>query len=433
MTSTLVIAISILVFLVLLFLRVPVFISILAGSFTYFLLNPEIPSLIAAQRVSSGIQSSALLAIPFFVAAGIFMNYSGISRRVMNLAGVLTGRLRGGLAQVNITMSAIMGGLSGSNLADAAMTSKMLVPEMRRSGYTNEFASVVTATSAIITPLIPPGIAMILYGSIANVSIGKLFVSGFGLGLLIAVALMLLVWGIARRRDYAPLYTTKVPRESKISAVKAAALALLLPVLIIGAIRVGLFTPTEAGAAAIVYAILLGLLYREMTPGNFLRGVRETVQNTASIMIIVGAATGLAWIFSREQLPQALAENLSSVIDSAWVFLLVMNVFLLVIGMIMEGNAAMIILVPLLAPMAEVYGINEIHFAMIFILNMTIGALTPPVGTLMLVTAGITKVKIAGFIKEALPFYAVMVGLLFLVTYLPILSTGLVQLIYGEV
>lgn len=429
MSSSLIIVI--IVFLVLLFLRVPVFLSILAGCLTYFLMNPEVPGLIAAQRLSSGVQSVPLLAIPFFVAAGTFMNYTGISRRVMNFAAVVTGRLRGGLAQVNVLMSTMMGGLSGSNLADAAMTSKMLVPEMRRKGYSNAFSSVVTATSAMITPLIPPGIAMILYGSIANVSIGRLFVSGLSIGLLLTVALMILVWLISRRHGYAPLRTEKVrPREFG-RAAQAASLALLLPVIIIGAIRLGIFTPTEAGAAAILYALLLGIAYRELSLRNFLRGVKETVVSTSSIMVIVGAASGLAWIFTREQLPQALTESISSVIASPWTFLIVMNLFLLVVGMFMEGNAAMIILVPLLAPMAELYGIDEIHFAMIFIFNMAIGSLSPPVGTLMLVTAGITKVKIAAFIREAVPFYITLIVVLALVTFVPAITTAPVSLVYG--
>jgi len=419
------------VFLVLLFLRVPVFVSILAGCVAYFLMNPDVPAMIAAQRMSSGVQSVPLLAIPFFVAAGTFMNYTGISRRVMDFAAVVTGRMRGGLAQVNVLMSTLMGGLSGSNLADAAMTSKMLVPEMRRNGYSNAFSSVVTATSAMITPLIPPGIAMILYGSIANVSIGRLFVSGLSVGLLLTVALMVLVWLIARRRGYEPLRTARAtPREFG-RATQAAAWALLLPILIIGSIRLGIFTPTEAGAAAILYSLLLGVLYRELGVRNFLRGIKETVVSTSSIMVIVGAATGLAWIFTREQVPQALTEAVSSTISSPWTFLLLMNLFLLVVGMFMEGNAAMIILVPLLAPMADLYGIDEIHFAMIFIFNMAIGALTPPVGTLMLVTAGITRVKIASFIKEAVPFYGMLVVVLLLVTFVPALTTFPVHLVYG--
>lgn len=416
--------------LVLLLLRVPVFVTILAATLVYFVLTPAVPALISAQRISSGVESIPLLAIPFFVAAGIFMNYTGIARRVMDFAEVLTGRMSGGLAQVNVMLSVLMGGLSGSNLADAAMQSKMVVPEMRRKGFSNEFSSVVTATSSMITPLIPPGIAMIIYGSIANVSIGKLFVAGIGIGLLLTVFLMALVWVISRKRGYAPMRTKRMPLKESARAVQAASLALLLPVVIIGGIRLGVFTPTEAGAVAIVYALVLGIVYREMKWKDLLQGLRETVSSTSSIMLIVAAASAFAWVLTRERVPQTVTETIVGNIDDKIVFLLLVNLFLLLVGMFIEGNAAMIVLVPLLAPVATAYGINEIHFAMIFIFNMAIGALSPPVGTLMLVTASITKVKIHKFIKEAIPFYLVLLLALLLITFVPVISTGLVDLIY---
>lgn len=424
------IALAVIVMMVLLFLKVPVFASILSAIVVYFLMSPEVPSTIAAQRIASGVESIPLLAIPFFVAAGIFMDYTGIARRVMDFAGVLTGRARGGLAHVNIMVSTLMGGMSGSNLADAAMMSKMVVPQMVRKGYSREFSSVVTATGALITPLIPPGIAMIIYGSIANVSIGKLFVSGLGVGLMLAVLLMGLIAIIARKRDYQPMRTEKLRKGEASEATKAAVLALLLPVVIIGGIRAGIFTPTEAGAVAIVYALLLGLLYREMSFRTLLVGIKETVASTTSIMLIVGAASGFAWILTRERIPQYLTNVIVDNIQSKWLFFLLLNLFLLVVGMFIEGNAAMIVLVPLLAPVAASYQIDEIHFAMVFIFNMAIGALTPPVGTLMLVTAGITKVKVDRFIKEALPFYGLLVVMLALLTIFPVLTTGLVELIY---
>lgn len=424
------ITLAMIVLFALLAFRVPVFVAILGASVTYFLLSPDVPASIAAQRVAAGVESIPLLAIPFFVAAGIYMTYTGIARRVVDFAGAITGRMRGGLAQVNIMLSLIMGGLSGSNLADAAMTSKMLVPEMRRKGYSNEFSSVVTAKSSMITPLIPPGIAMILYGSIANVSIGRLFVAGLGIGLLLTALYMVVVVIIAKKRDYQPLRTRRLTPREGVRAVQAVSLALLLPVVIIGGIRLGVFTPTEAGAVAIVYALGLGLVYRELTMKDLLKGLRETVAATSSIMLIVGAASALAWILTRERIPQALTQTIVGAIDNPILFLVMVNIFLLIVGMFIEGNAAMIVLVPLLAPIAASYGIDEIHFAIIFILNMAIGAVTPPVGTLMLVVASITKVRIGAFIKEAVPFYGALLVLLAAVTVFPVLSTGLVDLIY---
>ena len=408
------------VMLALLFLKVPVYIAVLGGSMVYFLLNPDINSIVFAQQAIVGTEKISLLAIPFFVCAGIFMNYTG----------VVTGRLPGGLAQVNVLLSTVMGGLSGSNIADAAMESKMLVPEMTKKGFSLEFSSVVTAASSMITPLIPPGIAMILYGCIANVSIGKLFISGIGVGGLLCVTMMILVGIISKKRGYGNLSTEKMswPRFWKV--FRPAVLPLLLPVIIIGGIRIGVFTATEAGAVAIIYAVILGIIYREMKLTDLCRGLKETVCTTASIMLIVSAASVFSWILTKERIPQMLTEWMLATIHSRIVFLIVVNIFLLIVGMFIEGNASMIILVPLLAPIAASYGINEIQFAMIYIFNNAIGALSPPMGTLMFVTCSITKCKTADFIKEAVPFYILLVTNLLLLTWFEPFTTFLVNLFY---
>lgn len=331
---------------------------------------------------------------------------------------------------MNVLLSTVMGGLSGSNIADAAMESKMLVPEMTKKGFSLEFSSVVTAASSMITPLIPPGIAMILYGCIANVSIGKLFISGIGVGGLLCVTMMILVGIISKKRGYGNLSTEKMswPRFWKV--FRPAVLPLLLPVIIIGGIRIGVFTATEAGAVAIIYAVILGIIYREMKLTDLCRGLKETVCTTASIMLIVSAASVFSWILTKERIPQMLTEWLLATIHSRIVFLIVVNIFLLIVGMFIEGNASMIILVPLLAPIAASYGINEIQFAMIYIFNNAIGALSPPMGTLMFVTCSITKCKTADFIKEAVPFYILLVTNLLLLTWFEPFTTFLVNLFY---
>lgn len=418
------------VMLALLFLKVPVYIAVLGGSMVYFLLNPDINSIVFAQQAIVGTEKISLLAIPFFVCAGIFMNYTGVTKRIMNFCEVVTGRLPGGLAQVNVLLSTVMGGLSGSNIADAAMESKMLVPEMTKKGFSLEFSSVVTAASSMITPLIPPGIAMILYGCITNVSIGKLFISGIGVGGLLCVTMMILVGIISKKRGYGNLSTEKMswPRFWKV--FRPAVLPLLLPVIIIGGIRIGVFTATEAGAVAIIYAVILGIIYREMKLTDLCRGLKETVCTTASIMLIVSAASVFSWILTKERIPQMLTEWMLATIHSRIVFLIVVNIFLLIVGMFIEGNASMIILVPLLAPIAASYGINEIQFAMIYIFNNAIGALSPPMGTLMFVTCSITKCKTADFIKEAVPFYILLVTNLLLLTWFEPFTTFLVNLFY---
>ncbi len=418
------------ILLLCLFFKVPVFISVFAGALTYFLLGAASSPAILAQRIIAGTQSIPLLAIPFFICAGVFMNYTGVTKRIMNFCNVLTKRHTGGLGQVNVLLSTLMGGLSGSNLADAAMEAKMLVPEMEKEGYSKEFSSVLTATSAMITPLIPPGIGMILYGSIANVSIGKLFVAGIGIGLLLCVLLMILVYIMSKKRGYQ--VAQKEPRQKGElgHSLKEAILPLCLPILIIGGIRIGVITPTEAGTVAIVYALLLGVIYREISLKNVMTGLKESVATTASIMLIVGGASAFAWVLTRERIPQQLTAFITNNISNKYVFLLIVIVFLILVGMFIEGNAAMIVLVPLLAPVAAAYGIDEIHFAMLFIFVMAVGGVTPPMGTLIFVTCGVTKCDIKDFVKEAVPFYALLLIVMLLIAFVPVLSTGLVNLVY---
>lgn len=426
-----VLALASIVMLVLLFLKVPVFISVLGGAAIYFVLNPGVNSIVFAQQAITGAESISLLAIPFFVCAGIMMNYTGVTARIMGFCEVLTGRMYGGLAQVNVLLSTLMGGLSGSNLADAAMEAKMLVPEMEKKGFSKEFSTVVTAASAMITPLIPPGISMILYGCIANVSIGDLFLSGIGVGGLLCITMMILVRFVSKARGYAPLRTTRVSGREFGAALKPAILPLCLPIIIIGGIRLGLFTATEAGAVAIIYSMLLGLIYHEMRWDDLKRGFKETVCTTSSIMLIVAAAGVFSWVLTKERIPQQLTEWIVATIDNKYIFLLIVNIFLLIVGMFIEGNASMIILVPLLHPIALAYGINEIQFAMTYIFNNAIGALSPPMGTLMFVTCGITGCKTGKFIKEAVPFYLLLVVNLLLITYVPAFSTGILSLFGG--
>ncbi len=424
------IAVALIVMLVLLFMKVPVFLSVIAGSAVYFFMNPAVGSMILAQRLVSAVQSSSLLAIPFFVCSGVFMNYSGVTRRIMALCDILTGRLWGGLAQVNVLLSTLMGGLSGSSLADAAMEARMLVPEMEKKGMSKEFSSVVTAASAMITPLIPPGIAMILCGSLANVSIGKLFVSGIGVGLLLCVGEMVTVSVISKKRGYAPTRDHRLTWKEAAPVVKDSILPMCLPVIIIGGVRLGIFTATEAGAVAVVYSIVLGLIYRELNWATIKNGLKETILSTGGIMLIIGAASALSWILTKERIPQMLTEAMLEVSANKYVFLLLVNLFLLIVGMFIEGNAAMIILVPLLFPIAMNYGINEIQFLMVFIFNMAIGSMSPPMGTLMFVVCGETKCKLKDFIIESIPFYIVLIVELLALTFIPFLTTGLVDLIY---
>ena len=425
-----VLGITAILMLVLLFLKVPVFIAVFCASMLYFIFNPGINQIVFGQKGVLGTESASLLAIPFFVCAGVFMNYSGVTTRIMNFCSAVTGRMPGGLAQVNVLLSTLMGGLSGSNLADAAMEAKMLVPEMEKQGFSKEFSSVVTAASAMITPLIPPGIAMILYGCIANVSIGKLFVSGFAVGGTLCLSMMILVHFISIKRGYRPIRTEKLGAKGLWENLRPALLPLMLPIIIIGGIRLGIFTATEAGSVAILYAVFLGLLYKELNGKLLLQACKETITTTAGIMLIVSAASVFSWVLTKERIPQQLTEWIVSVCPNKYAFLIAVNIFVLIVGMFIEGNATMIVLVPLLAPIAAQYGINEIQFAMVYIFNNAIGALTPPMGTLMFVVCGVTNCKTKEFIKEAVPFYIMLVIVLLLLTFCPPVTTAIVDLLY---
>ncbi len=426
MEGSVVISLCALLMVVLMFLNVPIYASVLASTFIYFALNTDLQTMIFVQRIVGGVESIPLLAVPFFVCAGVYMNYTGITERVMNFCEVLTGHMAGGLAQVNVVLSAVMGGLSGSSLADAAMEAKMLVPEMEKKGLPKDFSSAVTGTSAILTPIIPPGIAMILYGCIANVSIGSLFISGLGLGIMACIVMMIVVAIISNKKKYPPSRETRATFKEGMQALKLASLPLFLPIVIIGGIRFGIFTATEAGAVAIIYALGLGTIaYRKMTKHNIIEGIKETVVITASVMLIIASASSFAWALTWERIPQIFTEMVLSSITSKYVFILVVNIFLLFVGMFIEGNAAMIVLIPLLVPVARAYGIDDIQFAMMFIFNLAIGSVTPPVGTLMYVTCGITGCKIKDYIKASIPFYIMLVGILFAVAYIPAITTFL--------
>ena len=282
----------------------------------------------------------------------------------------------------------------------------------------------------MITPLIPPGIGLILYGCIANVSIGKLFVAGFGPGVLLCATMMFMVSRISKKRGYLPLRTEKMHPSMFWKSFWPAVLPLCLPIIIIGGVRLGVFTATEAGSVAIVYAAILGIVYRELGFKEIAQGLKETLQTTSSIMLIVAAASTFSWILTKEMIPQRFTEWMIQMINNKWIFLVAVDIFLIFVGMFVEGNASMIVLVPLFAPAAAAYGIDPIHFAMVFIFANAIGAFTPPMGTLMFVACGVTKCPTRDFIKEAAPFYALLFGCLLILTFVPLFSTGLVNLVY---
>jgi tripartite ATP-independent transporter DctM subunit len=421
-------AISLFIFIT---INVPIAIGLAASTLLYFIISNQLPIMIVAQRMIGAVESVPLLAIPFFVTLGTLMNYSGISKRVMNFAEILTGHMIGGLAQVNVLLSTLMGGLSASNLADAAMQSKILVPEMVRFGYSKEFSAAVTAASSLITPIIPPGIGLIVYGFIANVSIGKMFMAGIIPGILMCIAQMMAVHVVSKKRGYRPTREKRASLREVFVAFKDAAWALTLVIVIIGGVRAGVFTPTEAGAIAVAYTVIIGaFVYRDLKAKDIYKAIVEAVQSTGSIMLIIMAASAFAWVLTWEGVTHNITNLVVGITPNPYVFLLVINIFLLILGMLVEGSSAMIILIPLLLPTVKALGIDLIHFGIILILNLAIGTLTPPMGTILFVTSSLTGAKIDQMVRELVPFYVVLLVSLFLVTYVPAISLFLPNLLF---
>ncbi|MDL2271712.1 TRAP transporter large permease [Desulfovibrio sp. OttesenSCG-928-I05] len=418
------------VLLIGLFINMPVFLAVVTAVLSYFLLSPDAMPVIAAQRIIGAGENTTLLAIPCFIFLGNLLNYSGMTTRLLKLADVITGRFKGGLAQTNVLLSTLMGGLSASNLADCAMLCKMLVPEMTKLGYGKAFSTVVTAAGSLITPIIPPGIALIIYGFVADVSIGDMFMAGVVPGILCCAALMITIRIIAGKRGYKPSRVGPAAPGEFMAALKGATPALMLVLVIIGGIRVGIFTPTEAGAVAVLYVVIIGMfVFREMTPKNFWDAVLETARSTGGIMLIIMACSAFAWILTFERVAQDVAGFITGISDNPVIFLLLLNVIFLVIGMFIEGNAAIIVLVPLLMPTVKAFGIDPVQFGLIIILNLAIGCLTPPMGTVMFIANAITGTKTGEFVREALPLIISLLIVLMLVTFVPAVSTGLPNLL----
>ena len=423
----------IIVLFVLFFLKVPVAYSMIIASISYFLFCPGTPDIsMLLQKMISANSSFTYLAIPFFTCAGVVFGYSGITKRLMGLCEMLVGQMRGGMAQVNVLLSALMGGLSGSANADAALQSKMLVPEMEKIGYSRSFSCAVTAASSCITPIIPPGIILILYASASNVSVAKMFYAGYMPGLLITITMMVLTWWISKKRNYKPSREKAAPVGEFGHALLDALPALFVPFGLVLGLRFGIFTPTEAGAICVLYALIVGFfIYKEIKVSDIPKIIKESVVNTAGVMFILAGAQAFSVYLTWERLPNMISEALISGISSPLVFLMIVNLLLLVVGMFFDGGAAMILLAPLLVPAAQALGIDLIHFGIVLAVNLTIAGMTPPFGAMMFVSTSITGTKIEDYTRDALPYIGQLIICLLLITYIPQIVTFLPNLPSG--
>ncbi|HEY8471228.1 MAG TPA: TRAP transporter large permease [Natronosporangium sp.] len=411
---------------VLLFFRVPIAFAILGPCYCYLWYTEQ--SLGSGLRVAAqGVNSWPLLAVPLFVLVGVSATRAGIADRLFDFALAMVGRVRGSLGYVNIGVSVGFSWMSGSALADAAGLGSVEVPAMRKRGYPARFAVGLSGASSAIGPIMPPSIPAIVYAAVAVVSTGALFAASVVPAFLLAIALAITVYIWARKRE--ELRTERFSMAVLGRTFVRASGAMLTPVIILGGILGGLFTPTEAAAIAAVYMLLLGFIYRTVKPRDLFGIFRDTVMTTASIMIILAASTLLGWILAREQVPQTVADAIFSFTDNKVVFLLLVNVFLLLFGAIIEPTSALVISVPILLPIAMEFGIDPIHFGVIVILNLMIGLLTPPMGGVVFVLSSVTGIPIADVFRGVSPFLIPLIAVLMVVTFVPELALWLPSLV----
>lgn len=414
----------------LMLLRVPIAVALGVSSLGYILLE-GLPPVLLVHTYINGMNSFPLLAVPFFIMAGGLMNSAGITARIFGFARSIVGWLNGGLAHVNIGASIIFAGMSGAAVADAGGLGAIEIKAMREAGYDDDFSVGVTAASSTIGPIIPPSLPLVIFGVMASVSIGELFVAGIIPGLLMAVSLMVMVWYMSKKRNY--------PRDAAFSvcnvwgSFKAAFLPLMTPVIIVGGIVSGAFTPTEAAVCAAAYAMVLGLfVYRTLNIKKLVAVSMETIETTASIMLIVGAATIFAWILTANQAAALFAETLLGLTQNKTLVLLMIMLVVLIIGLFMETIAAISILVPVLLPVATQIGVDPIHLGIIVILNLMIGLLTPPVGMVLFVLSKVSGVAFERCVKATMPFLVPLVAVLLLLTFVPQLTLFLPELLYRQ-
>lgn len=408
-------------FVVFILIGVPVAFSLGAAATVYFVIKGVSLSLIAT-RLFTGLDSFTFMAIPFFILAGELMNSSGITKRLVDFTSVLVGRLRGGLGHVSVVTSMLFGGVTGSAIADTSAVGVMMIPAMKKAGYDEEFSAGLIASAGVMGPIIPPSIPFVVYSLLSSTSVAALFLGGVVPGVMIAIGLMIVTYIIARRRNF--------PRGEKVTSVKQVVMAvlngiipLMMPFIILGGIIAGIFTATEASAVAVIYGLVVGILvYRDLPLSAIKKAFISTAKTTGVVFLVIACSNVFNWMLVVEQVPQAMATFVGTFIHSKAMILLAINIVLLFVGTFMEGTAAMIILVPILLKITAIYAIDPVFLGIVVVLNLMLGLLTPPVGLLLYVVCGMTKMSLERVVKGVLPFLFVEIIVLFLITYIEPLS-----------
>ena len=414
-------------FLVMVLIGVPITFATGSAVMQYLVMGGDIPGTLLAQRMYNSSASFTMLAVPLFIIAGELMNKAGITKRIVRLSTALMGHIRGSLAHVTILASMLFAGLSGSSVAAASSVGGMLIPAMKEDGYDAGFGAAVTACSACMGPIIPPSIAFIIYSSITGDSVGKLFLGGIIPGIIMGISLMVIAYVISKKRNY-PVRERSSTSE-KVAAVKGSALAILMPVIIVGGIMTGIFTSTEAGAIGLLYGLLVGLLTKELPLKEIPSILINGALTSASIMYIIATSQALGWILTIERLPQALVAFLSSLTSNSTAIIFIILGTLLIMGCFLVDTAMITIMTPLFIPIVKQYGIDPIQFGVVMVMMTTVGGITPPVGNLLFVASGIAETPVLRTAKAMVPFAGALLISMALCALIPPLVTFLPNLL----
>jgi tripartite ATP-independent transporter DctM subunit len=413
-------------FAVLLLMGMPIAFAIGISGALFFVQHPELPFTIPIQQTVSQTQNFALLAIPLFIMAGNFMNKSGITEELLNLASVIAGRLKGGLAQVSLVLAGLMGGVSGSAIADAAMQARMLGPEMRARGMSGGFAAGVLSFGSVLTPIIPPGLGFIIYGTIGQVSIGRLFAAGFVPAFFLWAALAATISSVARRRGYPAARQTRPSLRETASALRGGIWALMFPVLLLAGLRFGIFTPSEIGAVAVIYAVIIGVaVYRKLKAGPSMEALEGTLIDIGAVMFIIALSAVFSYGIILERVPEVISGAILTLTDNLNAVMVMIVLMIIVAGFFIDATVLIIMLTPIFLPLIRQLGGDPVHFGVVFVLAATIGNFTPPVGAAMYAVCSVMKVSIGEYTRESVPLF-VAIGL---VALLLIFVPGIVLLV----
>lgn len=426
------VVIMVLAFFVFLVLGIPIVLALLASALTYIVLHGDVSFNLIPIKLFRSTDAFVFLSVPFFILAGKLMNATGLTGKLVNFSDTMVGRLRGGLAHVNIVVSMFFGGCTGTAISDTSAVGSILIPAMIKKGYKKDFSAAVTAASSTMGPIIPPSIAFILYGAASNVSIGDLFLAGIIPGLLVGFSQMGVVAYYANKRNY-PKRETKISTKEFFQSFKEVSWGLALPIIILGGIISGVFTPTEAAVIAVFYSLFVGMLvYRNLTFRNLLAIMADAAVESGAVMVIVAAAALFGWVLAMEQIPVKLAQLITEVTTAPWQALILINIVLLVVGMFIDSAPAIILVTPILLPLFRALGLDPVQAGVLTCINLVTGLSTPPVGCCLFAASVISKESFEKISLAIIPFIIANLVVLMLVTYVPQITLFIPRTIFGH-